>query len=664
MLATSRLASFQGAVLTERLLAKCLNLVGTQERTTIEDYETLPYPSAEMYNMAILAWTRARTNDGSGAERATQLLEVMSEEYRREREWVKEYNENHEGEARRIRSPRPDIINYTTVMNAWAKASGTKGGILRTQGMLEELEHLSGVAQDLSGTQEESTERRLRYLTPDQACYNAVITGWSRSFHPEAISRIEWILQRMDALYDLTGDTRFQPDTQSFHMLICAYVKAAKNSSRKGEIKISLQAAWRAENVLRLMHQRYQDGLCDICRPDVMVYNAVINAWANSTSLDGAHRAESILLGMLGMASKDSDVPMVEGVLPNTVTFNTAIHAWARSGNTKAGQRAERLFKLMESCHNDEVNPNTISVNAVMNAWSQSKDPDAGKRAESILNHMIELGGDARPNVISFSTAIFAWARSNDDKGALRAELLLERMERLHRERKNESLQPNEACYEGVLSAWSIRSGNGRRYDGLYAAERAEAVLKRMKEVGGMIPGPKQYNHVLKAWRKHDRYASSGDEVPNKIQRASLLLQQMSSTLSSNADVFSYNNVIATCTSPVETAEGKREALFTALDVYNRLCGSQTSYPNSETYRTLFAVCTTLLPKTSDAGIELFEKLFRECRNDGLLSNDILKITREYLPPWSIRKLLDSEYEKNSIYDMPRDWSQNFTNKR
>jgi hypothetical protein len=279
---------------------------------------------------------------------------------------------------------------------------------------------------------------------------------------------------------------------------------------------------------------------------------------------------------------------------------------------------------------------------------------------------MLELGGDARPNVISFSTAIFAWARSSDDEGALRAELLLERIERLHRESEDESLRPNEGCYEGVMFAWGIRSGNRRQYGGEYAAERAEAALKRMKEVGGLSPGTKQYNHVLNAWRKHDSDASSRDEGPNKVNRANLLIQQMSQTPSSHPDVVSYNYMIATCTSPVQTAEGKREALFVALDAYNRLCESQTSYPNNQTYCMLSLVCSKLLPSTSDAGIELFEKLFHECCNDGLLSNAILKTAREYLPPWSMQKLIGPEYGKKPIYirDLPREWSRNCTPSR
>ena len=184
MLATSKLDSVDGAVMTERLLAKCLELVETQERTTLEEYMLLPFPNAEMYNMAISAWTRARRKDC--AQRATRLLQLMSHEYRREVQWIRQNCSDEE--VRRVRAPRPDIINYTTVMNAWGK-SGTKQGILQAETMLEELEQLSGVSQILSDEKSENRiEEPLAYLTPDQACYNAVITAYARSSHHEATS--------------------------------------------------------------------------------------------------------------------------------------------------------------------------------------------------------------------------------------------------------------------------------------------------------------------------------------------------------------------------------------------------------------------------------------------------------------------------------------------
>ena len=298
----------------------------------------LPYPSAEMYNMTISALAKAGSKNA--AQRATGLLELMSQEYHRNLAWIRE--KNGDGQDRIVRSPRPDIINYTTVMNSCCK-SGTKHGIKQAQAMLDELEQLSGVSQKLSEDNENRIESPLLYLTPDQACYNAVITGWARSLHHEAPAHIERLLQRMDALYECTGDSRFQPDTRSFHMLITAYAKSVQQKG--GNNKASVQAAISAENVLRVMCERYSGSTNDgndtlLVKPDVMVYNAVLNAWAHTATADGARRAESILLGLLGKSRRKlHDFPIVEDVLPNTVTFNTVINAWAKSGDGDAGER-------------------------------------------------------------------------------------------------------------------------------------------------------------------------------------------------------------------------------------------------------------------------------------------------------------------------------------
>lgn len=683
MLATSNLGSADGAVLTERLLAKCLKLVGSQERNTLEAYMDLPYPSAEMYNMAINAWSRAGTRNC--ARRATQLLALMSQEYRRGLEWTRELNATTAGEVVfPVLSPRPDLFNYTTVMNSWGK-SGTKRGVLQAQNMLEELEHLSGVAQILSENEDETrTESPLAYLTPDKACYNAVITGWARSSHYEATSRIESLMQRMDTLHERTGDARFQPDTRSFQMLIAAYAKAAQQRRGKRGNEESMQAALQAENVLRLMCERYDEARRkasrggddtdeeELVKPDIMIYNGVLSALANSASLEGARRAEDILLGMLRESSSLDDFPFIEGILPNEVTFNIIIDAWAKSGDSQAGIRAEKLVGIMESC---QLRANTITFNALMNAWSRSDATDAGERVDAILKYMLEDEGDARPNVISFSTAIFAWGRSQNDDGALRAEDLLEQMESIYREYKDESLRPNEACYDGVIFAWLRRSGNRNQYDGRYAAERAEAMLNRMN------PGLKQYNRVLNAWMKHESDDLHGEE-PNKVDRAKSLLQEMSCNATEQKrsnrgparpprpDVFAYNYVIGACASTTtQVAERKRDAFFTAVDTYNSLCDSSECSPNNHTYRMMFDVCVKLFPRSNDAQTEFMEKLFRECCNDGLLSNDILRIARNYLPPWSMQKLLGPDVVLSGrkplyVSDLPEDWSRSFAKKK
>jgi hypothetical protein len=129
--------------------------------------------------------------------------------------------------------------------------------------------------------------------------------------------------------------------------------------------------------------------------------------------------------------------------------------------------------------------------------------------------------------------------------------------------------------------------------------------------------------------------------------------------------VFAYNCVIATCALATETADGRREAFFTAVDTFNRLCKSKDCDPNNDSYRMMFDVCVNLLPRFSDSQIDLMEKLFKECCKDGLLSNDIVGITQKHLSPSLMQEILGpgvNVYGKKEIFirDLPDEWSRFF----
>jgi hypothetical protein len=201
-----------------------------------------------------------------------------------------------------------------------------------------------------------------------------------------------------------------------------------------------------------------------------------------------------------------------------------------------------------------------------------------------------------------------------------------------------------------------------------------------MNDADGIRPELKQCNRVLNAWCKHENNNGS-DDGPNKVERARLLLHEMSSNAikgstmstwidskSCQPDIFSYNYVIGCCASPFRTADRKREAFFTALDTYNRLSESPYCSPNNHTYRMMVGVCVKLLPKSSDSQTEMLEKLFKECCNDGLLSNDILRTARDYLPPWLMQKHIGPDIVMHGdkplyISDLPKEWSRQFRQK-
>jgi hypothetical protein len=76
-------------------------------------------------------------------------------------------------------------------------------------------------------------------------------------------------------------------------------------------------------------------------------------------------------------------------IKPDTVIFNSVIHAWANSGEPLVGKRAEATLNQMWELHkvgDPNIKPNTVSFNSVITAWTKSRDPSAGKRAEAILD--------------------------------------------------------------------------------------------------------------------------------------------------------------------------------------------------------------------------------------------------------------------------------------
>lgn len=86
----------------------------------------------------------------------------------------------------------------------------------------------------------------------------------------------EAIIQKMDE----NEDYAFKPDTITYTSLIKCW-------SESGRPK----AASRAEEIIELLHRRYDEGH-DECKPDSMAYNVALNAIAKSGVPRSAERAE------------------------------------------------------------------------------------------------------------------------------------------------------------------------------------------------------------------------------------------------------------------------------------------------------------------------------------------------------------------------------------
>eukprot|EP00978_Attheya_sp_CCMP212_P029897 scaffold108027_cov53-Attheya_sp.AAC.2 len=555
MISTSNIGTWRGADLTERLLAKCIEYVTSSPQTTPRG--ELPFPDVAMYNLVIVAWGKLRSQEG--ARRAQQILELMSAEFDREyRDTPFAKNEH----TNIIYSAQPDVMNYASVLQAWAR-SGSRDAPKRAQGILEEMEYASGLSRliqkyakekkELGSTVSDiltEEEQYNKHMAPDRVCYNVVMSTWANNAsHPQALNEIHKLLTRLSRLSKITGDTeRYQPDTRSFNTLIEAYANLAaagkrrnfqwKQVTKNGTLPLQ-SPGFKAEKVLRYMYSSYvqskEDGI-DLedpdgdrngvgVQPNVKSYNCLVKVFSN---LGLPERAEAVLMSMLGEKIMDEsikmdDFPIMNSVPPDQVTFNSVINAWAKSGLLEAGERAEALlgymhgpndgFWLHDGRFDGLFEANSLSYNSVMNAWSQSGSPRGSERAEQILDHMLTLPADSigRPNGISFSTAIYACARINAPE---RAERILRKMEALLDDENFDDSgnvppisQLLDFCYGGVILSWTARSGRPvdvQRLPGVpSAAEHAEELLRQMREERGIRPLTKIFNAVLGAWAKH-----------------------------------------------------------------------------------------------------------------------------------------------------------------
>lgn len=132
----------------------------------------------------------------------------------------------------------------------------------------------------------------------------------------------------------------------------------------------TLQGAKEATAILERMEYTRDFGSGAI-KPTVYSYSLAISAWAKCGSYDAATYAESILTRLLDAYEKvttnQSDCEYAEELKPNSVVFNSVIDAWANSGSSISGEKAEDLLNTMEvySRLNDhhDIRPDTITFN-------------------------------------------------------------------------------------------------------------------------------------------------------------------------------------------------------------------------------------------------------------------------------------------------------------
>jgi pentatricopeptide repeat protein len=433
-----------------------------------------PTPNVVLFSSAMDAWTKSGLN--GAADRVEELLEHMITL----REWYPDWD------------IAPNKFTYSTAIDAWAKEKrvdkvrellqrmqkqateendpSLKPGLPAFNGYLVALAKSGRVeeAQDLLNQMEDLYDSGELEEPPSVISYSTVIDGFARSKLEGASVRAESFLRRMMDREDLS------PNAVTYNSVINAHMQSFNIGA--------------AEALLREMHDTFlQTGNMDI-RPTIQSYSVVISGIARSRRKDAGERAERILEQIQKMArSGDLDKP------PDVILYNAVLDCWAKSSSKP--ETASRAVAFLEKMRDDKIVPDVISYNTIIHCLAQS---GRARDAELMLDQMKEAG--VYPNSITYNTLLAAYTNRKGENDRSRgshsidtvgAEKLFEKM------RNDPNIAPDVVTYNTMLNAYS-REGD---------IEKAEALLKELfLEDSPVSPDSTSINTVINAWTKSGRH--------------------------------------------------------------------------------------------------------------------------------------------------------------
>ncbi|KAL7541009.1 hypothetical protein ACHAXR_010558 [Thalassiosira sp. AJA248-18] len=477
---------------------------------------------------------------------------------------------------------KPDNVSFNTVLLAWSKSRSVEGK-LRTQQILHRMQEMAD-----SGDSNVRPDR-----TSMTTVINAIIASAkrNRSAHIQA----EKIVERMEA----NKDSALQPDVVTYTSLIKCWTESGRS-----------RAAGRAEEIINLLHQRYDEGH-DECKPDTLVYNVAMNALAKSDAHDSAERAEALLNRMQDhYYAGDADLT------PTTQSFSTVIQAWARSKDPNGAMKAEKLLQNMHDLEESgvgKVSPNTIAYSTCILAWRNSGGRDAGKHVDALLNKMEQYEAKGihtlKPNAISYTNAMEAWISSRQPKSLERVEAILERMIERSKEGDYNSA-PTSTTFNVVMKAIQHSSHPMKH-------EKAEQLLNHMKEMHG-----------------------NGDKrvMPT---------------------IITYNTFFSACSRTKGNTETRVKAFSLVLNALIELLDHKHLRADLYTWPAVWNACQELLEFKKD--LAWINRIFELTIKSGFVNEYLFNNLRRYLPPQYLQKKLKTtkDVQQLTVLDLPPEWTCN-----
>ena len=575
-----------------------------------QDPDDVPV-EALFYGINAAAWQQGNLQKGSWAQQADDIFSELLEQLE-----TREEQSSSSSSIHLWGSYYPSSWTSTEMrmqaaawtLEAWSK-HGSSNGAVRAQAILDQMiawNHTSESTIESVDSFRPSQEGL--YLDAD--AYSNAILAWAKAGKPE---RAQALLVDLISLYRQGSFPNHcaEPPLIAFNSVISAWGKK--------------QETEKAVRVLKILQQVQQE--CASLVPDTVAYNSILHSFSNSDDEEKCAMWASALVKY--METNQDRQPTIK---PNAFTYHTYIKCLIRGlklvqrGRNRDSSSEQNLLDRIEAAlicveklwkaGDTTVEPNNRIFNMVINAYAKSRNRSASEKAFEILKRM-KQSKSYKPDIITMTSVMECLSKSSSSDAPKQALALLDDAVLQYEKKQKQYLMPNVRIFSMAILTLSLNQGK---------VADARRLLNQLVDL---------YEET-----KHE------DLRPNE---------------------YPYNYVLnCAANSQTEDKQMKEKIFRMATQTYKEMRQSSYVEPDSFTYGFWLKCCNNLL-YDMDLRSKCVSYAFNECKQGGLLTDEILTRLYQGSPPALVNEVLElnqgtsPNYRVGSlqIKDLPIDWSRN-----
>lgn len=308
------------------------------------------------------------------------------------------------------------------------------------------------------------------------------------------------------------------PDEVSFNAILSSH---ASNSKK------DWLAPQKAERLLRRMIELSKD--YPHLQPTIFTYNAVLEAYAKSSSMRHTKRAKQSSFSILRLFQEMEAAAEIE---PNTFTHNLVLTSNVQESTEWKALEGWAL-RYLEDPSSTSIVPDRNTYNQLLRCYA-----DAGEavKAEALLHSIIDLtrrqqeqyGENLKASRVWFNLVLKAMAASNNTNEDIdlsdKAERLLQRMYELHSEGYDKQIEPDASVYNHVLN---VQSKYGKTEQAEELVNDLERKFRACESETKLRPDRVTFTTLMKGYASRQRWTTSSQQATKLAKNATAIFRRM-----------------------------------------------------------------------------------------------------------------------------------------